>query len=312
MPQQWFAPQHMDLPDTDPKDLQLAEFHGTDAIRLCHIGTVTENKNLYSAHRTDHGKMNSWARNMESKMEWGDRSTGGNWEQPDFHDRRYWGSSPYRSPFKNAEHNTAWNNDAKCESGKLVARPRYSNLTYRPNDPKGDGKGDKGERTADTASLLSDSAAAAASTEPPPRQEARGIHTERSTAPDTAVVQSKSMPTIRRTRVVAKPGAFDEEEENAEIEAAIQASTQALPYVERVNTILESDSPTTVFNKAFGDYGSMDQTEIDATLNLLQDKVTRDTLAGVVHVVQGYTETANEEDTADTGSKIQLILDLLE
>eukprot|EP00971_Amphidinium_carterae_P103838 2056193-Amphidinium_carterae.1 len=186
--------------------------------------------------------MNSWARHMESKMIWGDRSAGGDWDQP----RRYWGSSPYKSPFKNAEHNTAWNNDGKYTSGEWVARPHYSNLTYRPNDPKGDGKGKKSGKENYTAREPTDPATEDTATGQHPRQEARGSHTE-----NTDIAKAKCMPS-HMTRVVDKPGggsallpaeATEESAEDQEIEAALRASMQYQPHVERVNTILESDSP---------------------------------------------------------------------
>eukprot|EP00971_Amphidinium_carterae_P207085 4108677-Amphidinium_carterae.2 len=60
--QSWLAPQDMQLPNTNPRDKQLAEFYGDNAIRLCYTGTIIENKDLYSAHRTDNGKTNSWVR----------------------------------------------------------------------------------------------------------------------------------------------------------------------------------------------------------------------------------------------------------
>eukprot|EP00971_Amphidinium_carterae_P079013 1563321-Amphidinium_carterae.5 len=41
LPQQWVAPQDMHLPDTNPRDKQLAEFHGENAIRLCHLGMLS-------------------------------------------------------------------------------------------------------------------------------------------------------------------------------------------------------------------------------------------------------------------------------
>eukprot|EP00971_Amphidinium_carterae_P323805 6435326-Amphidinium_carterae.1 len=94
VPKHWDVPQHMDVPDTDPADLQLAEVFGDESIKLS-----IENRDLYSARRADHGKMNSWARYQESKMEWGDRSAGGDGDQPDPQDRRYWASQPYQSPF---------------------------------------------------------------------------------------------------------------------------------------------------------------------------------------------------------------------
>eukprot|EP00971_Amphidinium_carterae_P044859 882084-Amphidinium_carterae.1 len=77
---------------------------------------------------------------------------------------------------------------------------------------------------------------------------------------------------------------------DAEIEAARQASIQEWeeslkPHLQRVGTILDTDSPTTVFNKAFEDYEAMGQLEIDETITALHDRVSEQILAEVIKVV---------------------------
>eukprot|EP00971_Amphidinium_carterae_P309228 6144909-Amphidinium_carterae.2 len=160
------------LPDhweTDPPTLQLAEFWGQDSIKLRHTGEIRENRDLRSGYRTDHGKLNSWERYQQSKMEWGDRSADGDWADPDPRDLRYWPSQPYQSPFGGkGKRNTAGDG----YGGEWIERPHYSNWTYRPNE-KGDGKGEKGEDTARDPADPTDEHAA----DQPPRQEARGSHT---------------------------------------------------------------------------------------------------------------------------------------
>eukprot|EP00971_Amphidinium_carterae_P309227 6144909-Amphidinium_carterae.1 len=119
----------------------------------------------------------------------------------------------------------------------------------------------------------------------------------------------------RMTRVVPTAGgsailpaeALEDADIYAEIEAAKQASLQQLPYMVRVNTILDTDSPATVFSKAFAFAGfeKMDQAEIDATLNALQDHVSDDILAQVIHVVDEQVIPAKwplpeqQQNTAD-------------
>eukprot|EP00971_Amphidinium_carterae_P320842 6377706-Amphidinium_carterae.1 len=77
---------------------------------------------------------------------------------------------------------------------------------------------------------------------------------------------------------------------DAEIEAAKQASLQQWelslkPHLKRVGTILDTDSPTTVLNKAFEGYETMEQTEIDETITALQDRVSEDVMAQVIRAV---------------------------
>eukprot|EP00971_Amphidinium_carterae_P336964 6473576-Amphidinium_carterae.1 len=198
--------------------------------------------------------MNSWARYQESKMEWGDRSAGGDWLLQRVITIRLMRSIPV------ASHRREW-----------AARPHYSNLTYRPNDPKGDGKGKKSGKDDDTAREPTDPATEHAATDPG----------------GSAILPAE---------------AIEDPEVDEEIEAALRASIQQRSYLERVNTILETDSPVTVFNKAFADFGNMDQAEIDATLNALQYKVSTETLAGVIHVVDAQVVAPQVENTEDTGS----------
>eukprot|EP00971_Amphidinium_carterae_P322314 6406125-Amphidinium_carterae.1 len=94
-----YVPQNMDLPPTDPPELQLAAFWSKNNIKLLHTGRLVENNELEKKpeYRQDHGKLNSWERYKESKMVWGDRSADGDWTDPDPYERRNWG---YQSPFK--------------------------------------------------------------------------------------------------------------------------------------------------------------------------------------------------------------------
>eukprot|EP00971_Amphidinium_carterae_P321943 6399796-Amphidinium_carterae.2 len=309
VPDEWEVPQHMDLPQTEPPNLQLAEFWGADSIKLKHSGDVIENRELLlrSEYRTDHGKLNSWERYRQSKMEWGRRSADGDWAEPDPRDRRYWTFPPYQSPFGGkGKGNTAGDG----YGGEWVERPHYSNWTYRPNEGK-DGKGQKGKNTASdqmeaTGDPTADSSSPAHN--PPPRQAAHGAHSDTAA---TEAPQPKPMP--RMTRVVPTAGgsailpaeALEDDDIDAEIEAAKQASLQQLPYMVRVNTILDTDSPTTVFSKAFAGFETMEQTEIDATLSALQDHVSDDTMAKVIQVVDEQVIPAKwappeqEQNTAD-------------
>eukprot|EP00971_Amphidinium_carterae_P094421 1869257-Amphidinium_carterae.1 len=67
-------------------------------------------------------------------MVWGDRSAGGDWDEPDNYERRNWG---YQSPFKTGSAAA----DADYYSAGWVERPHYSNWSYFPNE----GKGEKSE-----------------------------------------------------------------------------------------------------------------------------------------------------------------------
>eukprot|EP00971_Amphidinium_carterae_P044624 877696-Amphidinium_carterae.1 len=54
----------MDLPPTDPPELQLAAFWSKNNIKLLHTGRLVENNELEKKpeFRQDHGKLNSWER----------------------------------------------------------------------------------------------------------------------------------------------------------------------------------------------------------------------------------------------------------
>eukprot|EP00971_Amphidinium_carterae_P351669 6492221-Amphidinium_carterae.1 len=231
------------------------------------------------------------------------KSSPGDWAEPDPRDRRYWTSPPYQSPFGGkGKGNTAGDG----YGGEWVERPHYSNWTYRPNEGK-DGKGQKGKNTAsDHVDATGDPAADSSSAHnpPPPRQEVRGAHTDTAA---TDAPQPKPMPCMTRVVPTAEGSAIlpaealEDEDIDAEIEAAKQASLQQLP----VNTILDTDSPTTVFSEAFAGFETMEQTEIDATLTALQDHGSDDIMAKVIQVVDEQVIPAKwappeqEQNTAD-------------
>eukprot|EP00971_Amphidinium_carterae_P349230 6490911-Amphidinium_carterae.2 len=300
----------MDLPPAEPHALQLAMFWNKNGIKLLHTGEVIENNELLrkAEYCQDHGKLNSRERYFQSKLEWGDRTAGGDWSETDTYDRRNWSSQPYQSPFRS--HGKGYTSDDQYNR-KWVDRPHYGNWSYYPNE----GKGKTGEATTRHQADPTDGDSTAdptAARDPPQGQESRGTHT--ATAPDTAVTdapQAKPMP--RMTRVIPTAGgsallpaaALDDGDIGAEIEAAKQASLQQWPHMERIGTILDTDSPTTVFSKAFAGFETMEQTEIDDTLTALQNHVSEDIMAKVIQVVDEqvvplkWSPQEPEQPTAD-------------
>eukprot|EP00971_Amphidinium_carterae_P199966 3968854-Amphidinium_carterae.2 len=312
------VPQHMDLPSTNPHDLQLAEFWHRNQIKLLHTGKLIDNPELEKRpeYRQDHGKLNSYDRYNESKMCWGDRSAGGDWSEPDPNERRNWS---YKSPFK-PESTAA---DSEYYSANWVDRPHYSNWSYYPNEGKG-GRSEANTRPTDDSTAEDPTplwqtmctTGTTAATGPPQVEESQKTNVSTT---EKEVPQAKPMPRMNRvvatgigSAIVPATDPSDDEDIEAEIEAARKASLRQFeqslkPHVLRVSTILDTDSPTTVFTKAFADYETLSQVEIDEILIALQDRVSEDTLAQVVRVVEYETAQSREplpqQDDLDTSRR---------
>eukprot|EP00971_Amphidinium_carterae_P331610 6465290-Amphidinium_carterae.1 len=84
---------------------------------------------------------------------------------------------------------------------------------------------------------------------------------------------------------------MDDTEINAEIEAVKRASIgtwqeSLKPHLLRLDEILDTDSADTVFHKAFEGYEALDQVQTDEIIAALHEKVSDDTLAQVIRVVE--------------------------
>eukprot|EP00971_Amphidinium_carterae_P108080 2139772-Amphidinium_carterae.1 len=225
-----------------------------NSIKLLHTGEIIENNELLvkPEYRQDHGKLNSWERYNQSKLEWGDRSADGDWSEPDPYDRR---NGHYQSPFRTyGKGSTA--DDRDRHHAHWVERPHYSNWSYYPNEGKGEKSEDTPRRQADSTSENS-TAEHAAAQEQPQEQGSRGTHgaTADNTA-STEAPQPKPMPRMSKVVSTASGSAIvpadlpDDDEVDAEIEAAKQASIQQWklslkPHMQRIDDIQDTDSPTT-------------------------------------------------------------------